>query len=247
MPPHHLLFPSLITTLIILGEKYKLWSSSSCSFLQPPVTLSFLHPNTLSVYILLSQWETKFHTHREQQVKVLFYVFYSLHFQIGKWSWMIQNWNVRSSFFNLIGFMECKLQNLSERNSFCSMMNKVTKCNWPHYVFCGVVIISFSLLKPPAVLPLSFSMMLIHHMLAVNLYNAQHFIMHCCASIVPDTSDVWMMAYLSAASMLSLWALWRLSLRDVRFCIWGILTRPTLLMFPMLYCCTWPMCGDDST
>jgi hypothetical protein len=31
--------------LIILWEKYKLWSSSLCSLLQPPVTLSLFGPN----------------------------------------------------------------------------------------------------------------------------------------------------------------------------------------------------------
>jgi hypothetical protein len=36
-----------LMTLITFGEVYKLWSSSLCSLLQPPITLSILGPNIL--------------------------------------------------------------------------------------------------------------------------------------------------------------------------------------------------------
>jgi hypothetical protein len=50
--------------LIILRREYKLWSSSLCNFLQPPITLSFIGPNILlstqfTNIIRVCKWQSK--------------------------------------------------------------------------------------------------------------------------------------------------------------------------------------------
>ena len=68
----HLSLLNLITRMIF-GEEYRVWSSSLCSLLHSPVTLSLSGPNILLSTLFLSRklsanvppsvWATRFHTH----------------------------------------------------------------------------------------------------------------------------------------------------------------------------------------
>jgi hypothetical protein len=69
--PVHLIILNL--TLIIVGEVYKLWRTSLCSFLKPSVTSCTSHHDvhkTPSAYILPLISETTFRTHAEPQSKL---------------------------------------------------------------------------------------------------------------------------------------------------------------------------------
>ena len=75
--PSHQIFLGL-NTRTIFDEQYRSLSPSLCIFLHYPVTTSLLGPNilttpysqTLSTYVPLSMWATKFHTHTKQQAKL---------------------------------------------------------------------------------------------------------------------------------------------------------------------------------
>jgi hypothetical protein len=73
---HPNLIPFHLIILILLGEGYKLWSSSLRSFLQPSVTLSLFVPNILFSVLFLNTLcipsltsETKFQAHTKPQAK----------------------------------------------------------------------------------------------------------------------------------------------------------------------------------
>ena len=74
--PAHLILLNFITWTI-LGEQCRSLSSSLCSFLHSPLTLSLLGPNiplsilfqTPSVYVPPSMSVTKFHTHTKHKAK----------------------------------------------------------------------------------------------------------------------------------------------------------------------------------
>jgi hypothetical protein len=87
LDPHH---TSPLSILVIFGKQFKLWRSSLCSFLQPPVASSLLVQmfsatcsQTPSIDVLPIMWDTKIHTQQNRnyflgklngQQKKVFYI-----------------------------------------------------------------------------------------------------------------------------------------------------------------------------
>jgi hypothetical protein len=70
---------------LVLGEEYKLWSSSLCSFLQPPVTSSLFDPNILLNTLLSNKIKTRteifVYRHNIHNIKIYLMKIYKFHFK----------------------------------------------------------------------------------------------------------------------------------------------------------------------
>jgi hypothetical protein len=105
--------------LIILREEYKLWSSSLCSFLQPPVTSSLFSPNILFSTLFSNTTDKVAHPYRTTG-KLVLYIPNFMFIESSNWnSSCVKNENIKAWLIKLSLLLDRSLLLQILRHYYC--------------------------------------------------------------------------------------------------------------------------------